>query len=219
MKTIDLWHLCDEMTVPQATLLLLGLDPADHGSVESKTDKPEGYEPVSTALKNAVLSNILDAKIVEEEGYNCTQVSWYGTKIGIPNLKYWLKSKSFTNNFFFENEAGPTNEFSNSEDPFYAPKLDATITAWRAVTSNPDLLNGRTPKQALEKWLRQNGSNYGLTKDDGNPNESAIEDICKVANWNLIGGVAKTTPQLQRTPPPIRSKKQKNQDNLEDIPF
>lgn len=68
----------------------------------------------------------------------------------------------------------------------------ATIDAWKAVTTDTYLQKGKTPKQAIEKWLRENAKKYGLTKDDGTLNESAIEEISKIANWKPEGGAAKT---------------------------
>ncbi len=35
-------------------------------------------------------------------------------------------------------------------------------------------------------------SEYGLTKEDGSPNEQGIDEVAKVANWKPGGGVAKT---------------------------
>ena len=70
--------------------------------------------------------------------------------------------------------------------------IAAAIRAWEHVTTNQMLLEGKTPKQALEKWLRENARDYGLTKDDGKPNELGITDAAKVANWKMDGGAPKT---------------------------
>lgn len=53
-------------------------------------------------------------------------------------------------------------------------------------------INGKTPKQALEKWLRENAADFGLTDEDGSPVNLAIEECSKVANWKLDGGPPKT---------------------------
>jgi hypothetical protein len=57
------------------------------------------------------------------------------------------------------------------------------------------LLEGKTPKQALTKWLRENASRYGLSGDDGAPNETGIEEVAKVANWQPSGGAPRTPNQ------------------------
>lgn len=90
---------------------------------------------------------------------------------------------------------------------FYAPKLAAAVRAWNEVTSDPKALAGKSPKKALEIWLRKHANEYGLTGKDGNPNKLGIEEICKVANWKPNGG-ASPTPSLPDPPtafgkPPI----------------
>ena len=54
------------------------------------------------------------------------------------------------------------------------------------------LLKGKTAKQALERWLRENAAGYGLSDEDGNPNAKGIEECAKVANWQHKGGAPKT---------------------------
>jgi len=41
-------------------------------------------------------------------------------------------------------------------------------------------------------WLRQHANEFGLTKEDGNPNEQGIEEVAKIANWDTKGGAPKT---------------------------
>ncbi|MND07504.1 hypothetical protein D3C83_295210 [compost metagenome] len=52
--------------------------------------------------------------------------------------------------------------------------------------------NGKSPKQALEKWLREHALEFGLTTEDGSPNGTGIEEAAKVANWQPGGGAPKT---------------------------
>ena len=51
---------------------------------------------------------------------------------------------------------------------------------------------GKTPKQALLKWLREHAAEYDLTDDEGNPQEKVIEELGKVANWKPEGGASST---------------------------
>lgn len=215
MEKLDLWHLCDELSVPDATLLVLGLDPANQKFyVENLADQPDGYQAISTAIKNSIQANKLNADKTFYQDINAGDIiEWGATKISVSDLKAWLLEKNFTNNFFFKNDTSSVQSYLDPENEFYAPKLSAAVNAWLEVTNNPEYLNGKTPKQALDKWLRQNANDYGLTKDDGNPNESAIEEISKIANWKLEGGVAKTTPQAQ-------TKRTKGSSNpAPEIPF
>lgn len=201
MNKIDLWHLCDELSVPDTSLLILGLNPEDYSRLidNSVSEQPEGYKAVSTALKNAILSEALTATVHHhEDSFGLGRpVAWEATKVKVEDLKRWLLEKNFTNNFFFQKDTNAGASYLDPENEFYAPKLSAAVNAWLEVTSNPKLLNGKTPKQALDIWLRQNANDYGLTKEDGNPNQSAIEEISKIANWKLEGGAAKTPTQVK----------------------
>ena len=53
-------------------------------------------------------------------------------------------------------------------------------------------MNGRTPKQLLAKWLRENAAQFDMTDEDGKPFEEAVENCAKVANWQPGGGAPKT---------------------------
>lgn len=171
MSNINLWRLAEELNVIQASLLLLGLDAEEYeNDSEDGTNRPNGYIAISTSLKNAVKSG---------------------------SLKVWLQVRQFTNNFFFDDEK-TLEDYLDPFNKFYAAKLAAAVSAWKAISSDQSLLNGNMPKQAIDRWLRENANKYGLTKDDGNPNESAIQEISKIANWNTLGGVAKTPTQVQK---------------------
>jgi hypothetical protein len=106
------------------------------------------------------------------------------------------------------------------------------VRAWNEVTSSPEALNGKTPKKALEIWLRKHANEYGLTGKDGNPNELGIEEICKVANWRPTGGASPTPVSLTHPPedkpswgrkfrpnPPTRQTRSKPNPIDDDIPF
>jgi hypothetical protein len=79
-------------------------------------------------------------------------------------------------------------DYLNPKHPRYAPKLAAAVRAWQAVTEP----NGKHPKQALSKWLRDHAKEYGLVDDKGKPTETGIEEAAKVANWQPGGGAPKT---------------------------
>lgn len=212
MQSADYWRLCDHLSFFQAIMLVLGFDPANQSSgyVEShrKLEVPEGYAPLKAVLLSAIKSNKLEADVVyyEDEGYGNqsenTRMDLDATVISVKSLKDFLKEKGFTEGFFFP-QGGILESYLDPESPYFAPKLSAAINAWKAVTDNPDTQKGKTPKQALEKWLRENASKYGLTKDDGSPNETGIEEICKIANWKPEGGAAKTPSigMVQPNPP------------------
>ncbi|MHA6844257.1 hypothetical protein [Ralstonia syzygii] len=89
--------------------------------------------------------------------------------------------------------AGPgvrpeASDFLDPNHPRYALKLAAAVSAWRAVESS----KGVSPKQAIAKWLREHAEEFGLSDANGKPNETGIEEVAKVANWQPSGGAPKT---------------------------
>lgn len=113
---------------------------------------------------------------------------WKST-IDVESLKQWLKNRGFTTGFFFPAGSGDDPDYLDPKNPRYAPKLAAAVRAWQAVTDS----GKKSPKQALEKWLREHAAQFGLVDDDGNPINQAVDDCSKVANWSQKGG-APTTP-------------------------
>ena len=195
MQNFDYWRLCDSISLFQAVMLILGFDPANQCSSDVEHHKrhevPEGYGALKTALINAVKSGKIVSQIEPEfDNYNGevieNTVSFDNTNIDVESLKDFLRQRSFLQGFFLP-EGNVSEEYLNSDNAYYAPKLAAAVNAWKTITENSKLLNGKTPKQAMQKWLRENAGRYGLTKDDGSPNETGIEEICKVANWNTGG--------------------------------
>jgi hypothetical protein len=116
---------------------------------------------------------------------------WAHTTISVDELRTWLRGRGFKTGFFFP-EGADTADYLNPNHPHYSPKLAAAIEAWEVVHKDASLTRGKTVKQALVIWLRRNASRFGLTKEDGNPNEQGIEEISKIANWDTKGGAPKT---------------------------
>lgn len=205
MEKMDYWRLCDELSVVQAALLIVGIDPEEYPYVMNWEEhkRPENFSAALAALSHAILGDRLPATIrtaVETRWDSVTEASydydtdesdWQNTTILVEDLKVWLKGRGVKTGFFFPQTADAPDYL----DPFYknyAPKLSAAIMAWQAVNADPDLMKGKTVKQALLKWLRKNADHFGLTKDDGNPNEQGIEEIAKISNWDTKGGAPKT---------------------------
>lgn len=112
--------------------------------------------------------------------------SWYST-VDVAALKVWLKERGFSTGFFFPVE-GDRPDYLDPRNPRYAPKLAAAIHAWLAVTDP----GKKSPKQALDKWLRENAAKFGLADDEGLPINQAVQECSKVANWQQGGGAPKT---------------------------
>lgn len=205
MEKMDFWRLCDELSVTQAALLIVDVDPAEFCYVMAwkEHERPDNFSAVLAALSHAILGGRLPATIrnlVKEQWdtiaetqveYDSGEPDWEKTTILVEDLKVWLRGRGLRTGFFFPlSEDAP--DFLNSSHKNYAPKLAAAIGAWEAVTADPKLIKGKTVKQALLKWLRKNADQFGLTKDDGNPNEQGIEEIAKISNWDAKGGAPKT---------------------------
>jgi hypothetical protein len=128
----------------------------------------------------------------ENEAYiHCFYVqdmpNWAGTMIDVDDLRGWIESKGIRTGFFFSRVTADP-DYLDPQNLRYAPKLAAAIGAWQAVTDP----KGKHPKQAIGKWLRENAATFGLTDDDGKVNETGIDEIAKVANWQPGGGAPRT---------------------------
>ncbi len=229
MEDFDYWRLCDELSIFQAALLIVGVDPSGDKCYAESWDvdkRPGGYEAAKTALINALRKN----SIVGQLFYTCeydmnggivgesSDVDLTASIISVDSLKYFLKERGINRGFFFPDDSDQRT-YLDPDNSFYAPKLAAAVVAWESVSSDETLLNGKTPKQAIEKWLREHANEYGLTGTDGNPIAAAIEQIGKVANWKPEGGAAKTPTSLQVSSNPTTPEKYvKNQEdaNFED---
>lgn len=216
MQSADYWRLCDHLTIFQSIMLILGYDPENQSSYDvecSKKEKiPQGYGALKTALTNAVMTDRISNNIAYRQydhrrnDLDTPEIDIDQTILYVSSLRNYLAEKGFNEGFFFP-EGNISEEYLDSQNQYYAPKLAAAVNAWKAVTHDTKLLNGKTPKQAMQKWLRENATRYGLTSDDGKLNETGIEEICKVANWQTGGGAAKTptTPtQVNDNSPPIQ---------------
>lgn len=193
---LDFWRLCDELSIKEAALLIAGVSPAMNDSVESweVEQRPRGYEAARTALLNALRGKRIKGQIVENTtcDMNGNEYPVEGSvsvwsRVDVESLREWLWSRGLRHGFFAPSGA-EAPDYLDPRNSRYAPKLAAAIKAWQAVTDPA----GKHPKQALTKWLRENAAAFGLSDEDGKPNETGIDEIAKVANWQPGGGAPKT---------------------------
>lgn len=198
MEGLDYWRFCSELTVVQAALLILELDPAAvmaHISHWSPEEQPPGYVAVLTALQNDIHSKWLNAKIqytpLAYENLS-EDIDWDRTRVSVNDLKGWLSERGYLTGFFSPD--GPiTAEYLDLTNPDFSPKLAAAVNAWKAISEERrSKQSGRSVKADLTKWLNLHAPEYGLTNREGEPNKQAIEEVAKVANWNPKGGAPKT---------------------------
>ena len=202
LSSLDFWRLCDELTVVQAALLLAGHDPsADQQHVEHNAigKRPYGYEGAKAAISRALINGLVEGELRSQQDYDINgtpgpdipgTVDVGRSFVSVSSLKGWLSEKGISSGFFFHKQNN-LPEFLDPEHPRYSSKLSAAASAWIALDKDYDL-RGKSPKQALEKWLRENASKFNLSDDEGKPNEKGIEECAKVANWKYTGGAPKT---------------------------
>lgn len=194
------WRLCDELTVRQTAFLIVGVDPNSEVGVKSRDwrndERPSGYG----AAVQAITATLRD-RLIKGEHFQQIDTDMNGNPIGEIDgstdidrstvnagaVRKWLQNKGYRSGFFFPDGVGEP-DYMNVNDARYAPKLAAAVSAWQAVIS----AGKSSPKQALSKWLREHAAMYGLSDDEGKPNETGIEEVAKVANWLPNGGAAKT---------------------------
>jgi hypothetical protein len=129
-----------------------------------------------------------EGEVFENGRFIKKSANWDRTLVAVSELKEWLLNKGMREGFFFPDAINNEPDYLCPKNPRYAPKLAAAVRAWQSVTD----AGGKHPKQALAKWLREHAAEFGMTDDEGKPNETGIEEAAKVANWQPGGGAPKT---------------------------
>lgn len=210
LSSLDYWRLCSELTVIQAALLLSGHDPSEiQDSIEKwvPKDRPSGYEGAKAAISRALIRKEIDGEHILETDFDFNgypngvvdgSIVLDKSTVDVDSLKRWLSQKGVSTGFFFhKTEDKP--DYLDPKHPRYSPKLAAAVSAWFAIDDEA-ALNGRSAKQVLEKWLRENAAKFNLSNEDGKPNEKGIDECAKVANWQYKGGAPKTPSENSGTP-------------------
>lgn len=228
MDGLDFWRLCDDLTVNQAALLIVGIEPGseegDRTEEWAPHQQPTAFAAAKSALTSAINGGKLPATVrhsartygwaerlddlahaggtgemfaslgsdervsVDRTFVYRVQPDWNLTTVRVDDLRLWLAARGVRPAFFFPGAATDLPGYLDKSHPRYAPKLAAGVQAWLAV-EDP---KGKSPKQALQKWLREHGAEFGLTDEEGRPNEQGIEEVSKVGNWQATGGSPKT---------------------------
>jgi hypothetical protein len=199
VESLDYWRLCDELSLIQAALLLAECDPSGVDGYAESWDmekRPIGYEAAKTAITNAFRRGMINGRWIPNYEYDINgnqcgaiedSINLHESRVEVESLRQWLTTRGIRVGFFFPT-ATDAPDYLDPMNPRYAPKLAAAVRAWQSVTD----AGGRHPKQALAKWLREHATEFGLTDEEGKPNETGIEEAAKVANWQPGGGAPKT---------------------------
>jgi hypothetical protein len=202
MEELDYWQLVDQLNIIQAALLVCGENPSSNQSYVEDWDpenRPSGYEAAKAAISAALMHGAIDGKWVRfveqvpmrfvdgEDEYSIDLVtSW----VEVASLRSWLEKKGFSAEFFDRRVVGAP-EYLDPKHPRYAPKLAAAVEAWLAL-EDASLIERKSVKQALVKWLEMNAAKLSLSDEKGKMNTTGIDEIAKVANWQPSGGAPKT---------------------------
>ncbi|HAE99933.1 MAG TPA: hypothetical protein DCO68_03140 [Methylophilaceae bacterium] len=200
-ENLDYWRLCDELSLEQAACLIIGINPSSEEGSNCPSwkvhEQPFGYHAALTAITNALRRKTIKGIVSREKLYDINgnpydevedSIIIRESKVDVESLKLWLVSRGFRKGFFFPEPISAT-DYLDPKNPRYAPKLALAVEAWLAVTDS----GKKSPKQALEKWIREHAAQFGLVDDEGKPIEAAVEECSKVANWNLSGGAPKSS--------------------------
>ena len=209
-KPSKFWRLADSVTIVQAALLIIDIEPegVEERIEHSDAEKPEDYIAARDSILSAVQSGTLEGKIeydneqyVNPEAYVDdfgltpdtiivdSDVAYNKSRVLVTSLIKWLHKRGFEAAAF--GKAQEESDFRDPQHPRYSQKLLAAVEAWENYDSKSHEL-GR-PKQRLTRWLESNARRLGLTHGDGNLKKSTIEEIAKVANWDTGGGAPKTS--------------------------
>lgn len=189
---LALWRAREKAAIWEVAYLTMNINPTNR--TPDDAERPSSYDDLKGLLTSAAKEGVLPCdKEISDEPQNMM--------VRLADVDGFLAKKNIAGPFFdgsfMSNEQKP-EPYLNPTHPHYAPKLAAAVAAWTAVTAEENRAKG-TPKQRMEKWLKENAANFGLLKPDGKVNQQGISDISKVANWKPEGGAAKT-PVPQNTP-------------------
>ncbi|RIJ23959.1 hypothetical protein D1224_06840 [Henriciella barbarensis] len=196
----DLWLLSSTVSVVEATLLLLNIEPQSVSQfVEGWDDdkKPVHYIAARNALVGAIRGEQVSGELVPQTYEKFPQggievdyerIDHHASYVYVQSLASWLCERGFDNTIFARSGEKKSG-FRDPSHPRYSAKLVAAVEAWEAF--DEDSNERGTPKQRLAKWLRLNAARFGLTNDDGKPSENVIEELAKIGNWATTGGAPK----------------------------
>lgn len=218
MNPLEYWNVNERVTVFQAALLALEIDPSNFASHSAfkQGEWPTGYGAIKTALIAAITDGRIEANIVHETHVRIGLVTGSPSKVididrtlvSVKSLRAFFQERHFYSSLFNAMESAQP-DYLNPKSDCYAPKLAAAVSAWIAVSSASDSRSKGTPKQRLESWLRANAKEYNLLDANGKVLNDAVGQIAKIANWRHGGGPPKRNDGAESQPSSPRARKRK----------
>jgi hypothetical protein len=201
MKISPTYLYSEHLTVHIAACLMAGFRPRQFAEMEKcdnelAAEYMDGYDGAVSALRAGLLQKTIGGRIVpiyktdhqeSKKDVEINSVDIEKSEINVKSLQAWIEENGAAPGYFYTKAfVGP--DYLDPAHARYSPKLAAVVHAWQAVEKT----DGRSPKQALLKWLRENAARFGFTDAEGNPQNSTLEDLAQVANWQANGGAPKT---------------------------
>ncbi|WP_374479509.1 hypothetical protein [Zoogloea sp.] len=202
MEPLDYWRLLDEMSVKQAALLAVGVDPASEDGTCCEGwkphERPSGYEAVKAGICVALMRGRIKGTFVPIYDYDINgnivgevpdSVDVDSAKVDVDSLRSWFSVRGFRPAFFFP-ETTDTPDYLDPSHSRYSSKLAAAVKLWQAMDDD-NLLRGKAPTVAMREWLESRYRDLGLIWN-GDMNKQGMDDVIKVANWKVTGGATAT---------------------------
>ena len=185
-NSLEVWDLCDEMTVTQAAMYLSGHNPS-FGSdvVESQIDleRPKNYDPMKQIILGALRQQQIKGHLVPLYERDTSgsrnpidhSIDPDRSVVDMNSLQAFLEARGLK---------------LSRRRSLLPDKLRAAVDAYFATAATPP--RGKTRKQGLTEWLTLNAAAYGLVDHRGKPIASSIDEIARVANPDPAGGAPRT---------------------------
>lgn len=201
MKISPTYLYSEHLSVHVAACLMAGFRPREFAQMEKcendlASEYMDGYDGAISALKSGLLQKSIGGRIVpvyktdhreNKQDVEINSVDIEKSEVNVKALQAWMEKNGAPPGYFYKQSFdGP--DYLNPGHARYSAKLAAVVMAWQAVEKT----EGKSPKQTLLKWLRENAARFGFTDADGNPQNSTLEDLAQVANWQTNGGAPKT---------------------------
>jgi Vesicle coat trafficking protein Sec16 mid-region len=201
MKISATYLFSEHLSLHVSACLMAGFRPRQFADMEKcdnelAAELMDCYDGAISALKSGLLHHTLGGRIVpmytidsqtSKKDVEVNSVDIEKSEVNVKDLQEWVAKHGVKPSYFLPGAFnGP--DYLNPSHPRYSAKLAAVVFAWQAV----EKVDGKSPKQALLKWLRENAASFGFTDADGNPQNSTLDDLAQVANWQTNGGAPKT---------------------------
>src|SRR6185312_2030972 len=143
------WNLAEALNVYQIALLSAGYDPAEFEDIyQSNWSKQVKTDTAAylTTIKGAVLTGKIECEKEYDQQDFDRGVDWSASLIDIQSYVRWLKERNHQDKFFncefWRPDESDLDRLLSPWGKFYAPKLAAAVSAWQAVTTDPEAMAG-----------------------------------------------------------------------------